>query len=369
MYFIVSDKIPVLIEIAPFCSEFMCAFECSAIPHAEQACEVTMETLPSNSQSSDLDLTYSLTPNTLEYIKSDCPLVATLVSLMCSDNIDETLDDAFDDSHFEASGSLSSLESSLQVNLKRSRAASSMSALDIRSYRYEKLTNEYPALKRHVLNYIVPMAATEDPDIEKGSDPILKLLTSDIVERFKGNMLSLHESKNFRALITEIIGVQFEKRKWMEIVKVIDSVPVTLERKQAALCSLHDFVVCCAINDICSKGESTKMLKKEDSQLVSSLVHRLVSPECQARQLLCVHRRLQIEHNLDLFDMVLSQPHDCASQKDVLEMVSKRLKVYYRVCILEDKRTYQLFVQLPNFTGYMYMCIIIFMFKAHITSY
>ena len=274
--------------------------------------------------------TYSLTPNTLEYIKSDCPLVATLVSLMCSDDLEDVfndIDDQIEDS-IQASGSHSSLEASVN----RSRAASSMSMLDIRSYRYEKLT-QYPTLKGHLLNYIIPLAATENSDLLKGDDPILKLLTSDIIERFKTNMLSLHESRNFRRLLSELLNELFTLRKWKEILQIIDSIPVNVVRRQTSLSVLHDFVVCCLVHTQCTAAEDNVTLTKERSEDVTTLLHRILSDDLQAREVLSVHKKLQIDHTLDLFSMCLNKTNLNKGMEETLQKKFKQLKVFHRVSI------------------------------------
>ncbi|XP_053395117.1 zinc finger FYVE domain-containing protein 26-like [Mercenaria mercenaria] len=351
-----ESKLQVDLAVIPHCKDFMCVFDFDSMSYAQQAHSSSgeMESKPGDLTLSDSDTTYNLTPNTLEYIKSDCPLVATLVSLMCSDDMEENLiDDAFDEGHFNTSGSsfTSSLESSLQMSLNRSRTSSSMSMLDLKSYRYEKLSNEYPALKRHLLNYIVPLAATEDPDILKGDDPILKLLTSDIVERFKTNMLSLHESSEFRILLTGLLDEMFNLRKWKEVLQVIDCIPVTVFRNQTSLCSLHDFVVCCLIHKLCSVADDKGTLNKDKSEDVMILLHRILSADGQAHEILAVHHKLQIDHNIDLFRMCLSRRHLSASMKEAVEQKFKQIKVFHRITECAKNLQFKLSLQSSGFVS------------------
>lgn len=343
-----DGKLQVDIDVIPHCKEFLCIFNFDSINHAQQM-QSSIGELKSKSGNitlNDSDTTYKLVPNTLEYIKSDSPLVATLVSLMCSDDMEENLilaDVAFDDDHFDTSESEESFENSLQASFKRSRTVSSMSMLDLKSYRYQKLSNEYPALKRHLLNYIVPLAATEDPDILKGDDPILKLLTSDIIERFKTNMLTLHESLEFRILLTGLLDELFDLRKWREILHVIDCIPVTVFRQQTNLCSLHDFVVCCLIHKLCSIADDKLTLTKDKSENVMVLLHRMLSADGQAREILAVYHKLQIDHNIDLFQMCLSRCDLGKCMKEAVGQKFKQIKMLYRVselnnpCIFSDE--------------------------------
>lgn len=318
--------------MTPVCKDFMVTFNFESLKPALslQKCHAADD--KSNTLDTSLSDTYSLTPNTLEYIKSDCPLVATLVSLMCSDDLEETLSvssyEILDDT-FHGSGSLTSMDVSLNKS-NRSRASSSMSMLDIKSYRYEKLT-QYPTLKRHLLNYIIPLAATENSDLLKGDDPILKLLTSDIIERFKTNMLSLHESKNFRRLLTALLNELFQLRKWREILQVIDSIPVNVVKRQTSLCVLHDFVVCCLVHTQCTLADDTTTLNKEKSEDVMTLLYRILSADLQAREVLSVHQKLQIDHTLDLFSLCLNKKNLSTNMIEALKQKFKQVQVFHRV--------------------------------------
>lgn len=315
----------------PVCKDFMCTFNFESLSSARELQRTLSEAESTSHDETEISAdTYSLTPNTLEYIKSDCPLVATLVSLMCSDDIEEpTLDeDEFIDNHYDASGSHSSVE----LGFNRSRAASSMSTLDIRSYRYEKLT-QYSTLKRHLLNYIIPLAATENSDLLKGDDPILKFLTSDIIERFKTNMLSSHESRNFRRLLSELLNELFALRKWKEILQIIDSIPVNVVMRQTSLCDLHDFVVCCLVHTQCSKADDKMNLIREKSEDIMTLLHRIMSPEMQAREILSVHQKLHIDHVLESLTMCLHKGNLTTDMKVALEKRFKQIKVFHRVSI------------------------------------
>jgi hypothetical protein len=60
------------------------------------------------------------------------------------------------------------------------------------SYLYQKLTDSYPTLKQHILNYIIPIAGSQDEDIIRSGDPVLKLITSAISDKLKACMLSVH---------------------------------------------------------------------------------------------------------------------------------------------------------------------------------
>ena len=273
------------------------------------------------------ELTYNMTPNTLDYIKADCPLVATLVSLVCSDDFDDVcIEEDLNEGHF---GSLSVSDPDSILN--RSRSPSAMSVVDIKSYRYEKLTYEYPFFKRHLLNYFVPLAATEDHDILKGDDPILKLLISDMMERFKSSILSLHESCEFRDLLSGLLNELFLLRKWTEILNIIHSIPVTIVCHNANLLSLHDFVLCCSIHKKCNiVNECLTGTKSND---VTTLIHGILCSNTQARVILTVYKKLLIDNNIELFEMCLNQKDLNDSLREAVEQKFQEIKVFYRVSI------------------------------------
>lgn len=114
---------------------------------------------------------YQLSPSTLEYVKQDSLLLATLVSLVCSDHLDNIQQHLTDD-HFSTSDFL-----------RPSRSSSDMSLVDMRSYRYHRLTSDYPLLQRHLLHYILPLAACDNPQLVESSEPILKFVTNDISDQ------------------------------------------------------------------------------------------------------------------------------------------------------------------------------------------
>ncbi|KAL5009258.1 hypothetical protein ScPMuIL_014839 [Solemya velum] len=118
-----------LVNQPRFNSEFAISFDYSLIKKGIRPRKFIPRTLESLRMPSDLP-TYHLTPVTLEYIKSDSPLAATLVSLVCSDELDN-IEEHMSDDYFSE-------------DLHRKRAASDISILDIRSYRYQKLTEDYP---------------------------------------------------------------------------------------------------------------------------------------------------------------------------------------------------------------------------------
>ena len=320
----------------PYNKEFLCVFDFESVSRAMKVSNrlnssVTSQKSDQGSLNQSGDLTYNMTPNTLEYIKSDCPLVATLVSLVCSDEFEEVfIEDNMNEGHFGQSLSVSDPDSSL-----RSRSPSAMSLVDIRSYRYEKLTYEYPYLKRHLLNYFIPLAVTEDSDILKGDDPILKLLTSNMMERFKSSVLSLHESNEFQTLLTGLLNELFSMRKWADVLNVINSVPVMIIQGNPNLQSLHDFALCCSVHTKCSSVD--RSLEHSKSKEVATLIHGIYCTQTQARVILTVYRKLQIDNNIELFEMCPNKKDLNNLLREAVEQKFQEVKVFYRVSVFKIK--------------------------------
>ncbi|OWF55424.1 Zinc finger FYVE domain-containing protein 26 [Mizuhopecten yessoensis] len=241
---------------------------------------------------------YQLTPVTLDYIKTECPLVATLVSLVCSDDLDD-IEDHMEMDYFTKSETL------------RGRTQSEMSLMDIRSYRYQKLTDEYPTLKRHLLNYVIPIAGAEDPEILKGRDSLLKLITSNFSEKVKACMLNLPGNWQFQTVVVSILNDLLLDRKWSEILLVLDSLPPTLVRETGSFCSLYDFSLTCLVQRVFNKTKvtltpdvtSVTFVTKQAADTAMNYLRRFLCPVTMTRLLLYVYKKLPMDQNMELFQM------------------------------------------------------------------
>lgn len=308
-------ELPFQTGVTSYNTDFMVAFDFSVLQDQAQKVKAhrRITSLPKNlSLASDRSRSFSnpkrpstpsyqLTPVTLDYIKAECPLVATLVSLVCSDDVD--LDDI--EEHLE-------LDHFNDSNRLRGRTASEMSLMDIRSYRYQKLTDEYPTLKRHLLNYVIPIAGAEDPQILKGRDSLLKLITSNFSEKVKACMLNLHGNWQFQTVLASILNDLVVDRKWSEILLVLDSLPVTQLRDSSFFCALHDFSLKCLVQSsfsstkVAMATESTTpvtVVTRQKASVVVDHLHRFLCPVTMTRLLLVVYRKLPMDHGIELFQM------------------------------------------------------------------
>jgi hypothetical protein len=119
-----------------------------------------------------LSFCFQLTPVTLDYVRETSGLVATLLTLLCADELDDEVERQMTDDHFS-------------ISLSQHRTASDISVVDIRSYRYHRLVDDYPVLQRHLVLYIIPLAGADNPEISHSAEPILKFVTNTIDEDVK----------------------------------------------------------------------------------------------------------------------------------------------------------------------------------------
>lgn len=256
---------------------------------------------------------YLLTPSTLEYVKSECPLVATLVSLVCDDDL-ELLEEQFTEDHFAPEERL------------RNRTQSEISLVDIRSYRYQKLTDSYPTLKQHLLNYIIPIAGSQDEDIIRSRDPVLKFITSAISDKLKACMLSVHTSLPFQEVVMSILNLLIVNFKWLEILNVLQSFP-SLIQNEPEYNALTEFSLENIIFHILS--HSTSPNKKEANEIYQSF-KRFCDPAKACRILLSVYKRLPLDVVLDMFHSFYNEDMS-TSLKEAVAIKLKEINLYSRV--------------------------------------
>lgn len=280
---------------------------------------------PSMESSEDLSLgkdsessTYQMTPITLEYVKEDSPLCATLVSLICSDQLDD-IEEHIEDDYF-AEGS----------HKMRKRTMSDISLVDIRSYRYHRLTDDYPILKRHLLNLVVPLAAAEEPDIIKSGDPILKFVTSSISDKVKGCMLNLHGNKEYQTCLAAILNQLFGSRDWKAIVNILTCIPVMQLDASPQLKILSDFVVCCVATTLTKPGTVCSAV---DADTVCNSIRLCHNISHQARTALSLAKFLPLDAALTLVQYCLSNKDLCSQLAEALHAKMAELKIYDQVCV------------------------------------
>lgn len=254
---------------------------------------------------------YQLTPVTLEYIKTDSALIATLVSLVCEDELDD-IEEHFTDDHYAES----------DQRLKK-RSQSDINLVDIRSYRYQKLTIDFPVLKQHLLNYVVPLALPDSPDMLRGGDPILKFMTSNINKTIKTCMLNLHGSAQFQKVLIEMINNLCHKKKWLAILTIIDSIPECIREEKPDLKILHDFILCCLVSDSV----------RDSSVDLNVYLRQCHDINTQARTILGALKKLSIHTCIDLLEMCLASKDLDEPMKNAIKIKLKELFMYRRVSV------------------------------------
>lgn len=228
-------------------------------------------------------------------------LVATLVTLLCSDELDD-IEVQFTAEHFQ------------NANYPRHRTSSDISVVDIRSYRYHCLVDDFPILQRHLLAYIIPLAGADNPEISHSGEPILKFVTNVIDEDVKLCLFSLHNSLQFLNMLHSMAVRLSHLHKWKAMIPVMRSIPESVVTLYPHLQLLHDFVVSCWVR------ESSLVQKPEPGTVQPSFssvneeakflyyLRKFYSSETQARMVLSVCDGLPVDIGMDLLNLCLSQP-------------------------------------------------------------
>ncbi|GFR95860.1 zinc finger FYVE domain-containing protein 26-like, partial [Elysia marginata] len=248
---------------------------------------------------------YNLTPVTLEYVKQDSLLVATMVSLVCADNLDN-IEQQFTDDHFQLTESNSttasqslSLARSYSTGLPLPHSSSDISLVDIRSYRYHRLMDDYPILMRHLLHYILPLASANNPQLLEGRDPILKFVTNEIDDQVKLCMFSLPGSRQFQGVVHNMANCLLEERKWLELLHILHTLPCQVVAEKLCLQTLQDHVLTCwALTEVKQPGFAPKIGDK---------LRCYFNPSLQARTVLSISSALSKDLCLDLLELCLNK--------------------------------------------------------------
>ncbi|ESP02327.1 hypothetical protein LOTGIDRAFT_238051 [Lottia gigantea] len=309
-------ELPYEVVIQPFNPEFSIIFtsdglpsiDCLYVPRSKpqtfSRTENSVESLLERPASFVENPSYLLTPTTLDYIKNDSLLVATMVSLVCADELDE-IDTHFTDNYFR------------QESVPRDRTMSDISLVDIRSYRYQRLTDDFPILQRHLLNYILPLAGADNPDMSNSGDPILKFVTNDIDEKVKLCMFSLHDSVQFQDVVNELILRFIQNENYLSVLAVLQSIPEILMKEKVDWKILHDFSLVNLVSQKCQRPNC-------DNKVIN-LLRYFYSKSTQVRTILSVCNNLPVETGIDLLELCLS--YELSSE--LVPLVEKQLKILH----------------------------------------
>lgn len=274
-----------------------------------------------------------LTPVTLDYVRETSTLVATLVTLLCSDQLDDT-DAQFSTDHIHGI-------------FPRNRTSSDISVVDIRSYRYQRLVDDFPILLRHLLAYIIPLAGADNPEISQSSEPILKFVTNVIDDDVKLCLFSPHDSLQFLSMLQKMTTRLSRQRRWQSLILVIRSIPEVVMAKYSHLQLLHDFVLSCWAREVIvkHKAQHPPFLPTSTGQEIKVLhqLRRFYCSDTQARVALAVCEGLPVEYGLDLLDLILSQ-NVHSGLRSAVETKRHYLQVYSHVCCLLSYSAYCMLV-------------------------
>ena len=122
---------------------------------------------------------FQLSPVMLDYVRESSDLLATLLTLVYTDWSEES------SASFEENVMSDDME-------MRSRSSSDVSIVDIRSYCYRRLVDDFPVLQRHMLVYAIPLAAADNMEISFEIEPLLKFVTNNADQDIKVCLFNLH---------------------------------------------------------------------------------------------------------------------------------------------------------------------------------
>ncbi|GAB1601368.1 finger FYVE domain-containing 26-like [Argonauta hians] len=312
-------------------SKFLFIFESShlqkSMEKSDRSHTVSLNQEPNityNTSSSKIEADYSifqLTSNALEYIKSESPLIATLVSLVCHDDLDSTgLEDSFGEEE----------QTSDEDSWRKSKSSiSDISLVDIKSYRYQKLSVDFPVLKHRLLQNIIPLVQTEHSDNKFGDEALLKFMSSEISCDIKMAILSLPDSKKYLSVVSRLLNECVHSRKWLQALNILISLPMTLKQENGDFLLLQDFVLCCLAKKACD----------EEDKRLEAYAKMFHSNEIQVRTILNIVRGLPLQKGIDLLDACLSKE---LSQKLRVAVISKlkQLRIFCKVseCVTTVQR-------------------------------
>ena len=159
-------------------------------------------------------MTFNLTPVTLDYLKVKFQLVATLMSIICSDEMDD-IEYQMEEDYFEDPEDQDFYQ----------KASTESGQLDIRSYRYRSIKENYPVLGSHLLDHVIPLLEAKDPEFGKSPDIILKAMTSSLDLDTRSCVLSLPQSNTYQQTLKEIFISLWHSEKYVDILNLMNHIP------------------------------------------------------------------------------------------------------------------------------------------------
>ncbi|CAH1802978.1 unnamed protein product, partial [Owenia fusiformis] len=274
---------------------------------------------------------YNLNVPALEYIKNSSSLVATIVGLVCSDEIDD-IDYEMDKRHFIDSSDatshtgLSPMAKSLHNKIpgsgsfhSTSSQDSDISIVDIRSYRYQKLTDDFPVLKRHLEAYVIPLVGGTHPDILTTSDKVLRLTSCALDEDTRACMLLLHDTDHFRTVVHDTLDQLVEEKQWKVMLEIIDSIPAASTSHHTDLIILRDYI----LSHLCNQHSNPSYSESDWKYAMW-----IQNPTMQARVVLGGLRQWSVETCIELLKMCTQQMGLEEPLKDAVQSQLDKMNVY-----------------------------------------
>lgn len=189
------------------------------VPSLTNTNENSWDSLSKEQQSSSK---YALTPPILEYLKQSSSVVPTLVSLLCSDDLDDIQYD-MDESYF---GNTASEELSRNDD-------------DLRRYRYRTLIGEFDILERYLLVHSAPILIHTISN-EQNPDIIQCITRMNMTENVRKSFLSSNMSKDYIEVVDHVLNYAIRKGKYSHAVKIIEELSTLLMKRRLHYNTIKD---------------------------------------------------------------------------------------------------------------------------------
>ena len=267
-----------------------------------------------NSTENESETNYNLTPLTLEYLKQSSALVATLVSMVCSDEMDD-IEHALTEDHFTRS-----------ADLGGEMTESSNSTMDIRSYRYERLVLDFPVLRNYIVQHVLPLVGAQNPQTARNGDSLLKLTSQSIDRKIRACMLAMYDNTHFQRLLHGFFRDLALERNWATILDLLQCIPQHLLVQDADLLNLKDFILCCAStyrpSDCSDEMEETNW----------RYLHQIHNKDTQARGVLGSLKHWSVDVCVDLLELCSSSHLLNNDLAEAIKVKLEIMKIYQKVC-------------------------------------
>lgn len=177
---------------------------------------------------------FHLTPASLSYLISRSEFIATLASLVGNVDLINLQKDLGETSGGDSDG----------TNLSPTEASDRTS---IGSYRYEKLSCEFPHIWRHILKQIVPLESFDvlNDQALTPEEQLKKFCNKEHSNQIRKAIMGAPQDNHLHDALLSVVYVLILQRDWLSIARLFQNVPESLLVLHPDLTDLSDFACSC----------------------------------------------------------------------------------------------------------------------------